>query len=272
LSSASLNGNKPITVKPFATGYIPLIEYPLNNSRLGLFEIVLPILNSINTVQSNRLDGIEQFIQSLTVLYNADIDKEEVATLRESGFIKIKNYGDQKADIKEISQQLDQQQTQTLIDYMYQTVLNIVGMPNRNGGTSTSDTGSAVELRDGWSSAETRAKQDETMFKLSEMSFLKIILRIMRDTVGTNLKLSDIDTKFTRRNYENIQSKAQVLCQMLRNEKIHPQLAFTHSGMFSDPEAAYLLSKKYYDTAKKEAAAKENIVKPKAKAETGGGE
>ena len=29
---------------------IPIIEYPLNNARLGAFEIVLPILDSINTV------------------------------------------------------------------------------------------------------------------------------------------------------------------------------------------------------------------------------
>ena len=252
--------------------FIPIIEYPLNNSRMGAFEIVLPILNAINMVQSNRLDGIEQFIQSLTVLYNADIDKDEVATLRESGFIKIKNYGDQKADIKEISQQLDQQQTQTLIDYMYQTVLNIVGMPNRNGGSSTSDTGTAVIVRDGWSAAEARAKQDETSFKRSELAFLKIVLHIMRGTTETTLKLSDIETKFTRRNYENIQSKAQVLCQMLQNEKIHPQLAFTHSGMFSDPEAAYLLSKKYYNSAKEESIKPEILTDTNVITNSGGGE
>ena len=76
---------------------------------------------------------------------------------------------------------------------------------------------------------------------------MRIVLRIIRDTVGTSLKLSDVDVKFTRRNYENIQSKAQVLVSMLNCEKVHPQLAFSHCGMFSDPESAYLLSKTYYD-------------------------
>lgn len=34
-------------------------------------------------------------------------------------------------------------------------------MPNRNGNASTSDTGSAVIMRDGWSDAEARAKDSE---------------------------------------------------------------------------------------------------------------
>ena len=246
LTGGSLSGSNPKETKR-VLGYVPIIEYPLNNSRQGAFEIVTDILDAINKVQSNRLDGIEQFVQSLIVLYNAEISDENAKSLRETGLIKLKNFGENKADIKEIAQQLDQQQTQTLIDYMYQSVLDIVGMPNRNGGSSTSDTGQAVVYRDGWSTAETRAKQDEAMFKLSEHMLLRIVLRIMRDTVGTSLKLSDVDVKFTRRNYENIQSKAQVLVSMLNCEKVHPQLAFSHCGMFSDPESAYLLSKTYYD-------------------------
>ena len=60
--------------------------------------------------------------------------------------------------------------------------------------------------------------------------------------------------KFTRRNYENIQSKAQVLDTMLSNPKIHPQLAFQHSGMFSDAESAYSMSMKYYEEQQEKAA------------------
>jgi len=119
-------------------------------------------------------------------------------------------------------------------------------MPNRNGGTSTSDTGAAVLLRDGWSLAEARAKDSEHMFKLSEKQMLKLVLRICRDLSDLKLKLSDISLKFTRRNYENIQSKSQVLDLMLNNEKIHPLLAFESSGMFVDPESAYMLSMDYY--------------------------
>ena len=88
------------------------------------------------------------------------------------------------------------------------------------------------------------------MFKKSEQQTLKLILRIIRDTRGLSdemyaLRLKDIALQFTRRNYENIQSKAQVLTQMLGQSKIHPRLAFAHCGMFTDPEDAYRVSEEY---------------------------
>lgn len=243
-------------------GSVPIIEYPINNARLGAFEVVLPILDAINAVQSNRLDGIEQFVQSLIVITNGEIPDEKAKLIHEAGLITLKSFGENKADLKIIAEQLDQTQTQTLVDYMYQTVLNIAGMPNRNGGTSTSDTGSAVVMRDGWQAAEARAKEDELMFKEAERQFLKNVLRIVRDTVGTPLALSDIEVKFTRRNYENILSKSQVLTSMLANDKIAPSLAFTHCGLFSDPEDAAQMSAAHYEKVKTEQAAQKPLNEP----------
>ena len=146
---------------------------------------------------------------------------------------------------------MNQTQTQTLVDSMYNTVLTICGMPNRNGGSSTSDTGSAVIMRDGWSAAEARAKDSELMFKQSEKDFLKLVLRICRDLSDLALKLSDLEIRFTRRNYENITEKANVLTTMLANPKIAPVLAFTHCGLFSDPQLAYRMSMDYAEEQEK---------------------
>ena len=143
--------------------------------------------------------------------------------------------------------ELNQGQTQTLKDDLYNAILTICGIPNRNGGSSTSDTGAAVLLRDGWSLAEARAKDSEHMFKKSEKKMLKLVLRICRDLGDINLRLKDIDMKFTRRNYEAIQSKSQVLVSMLQQPKIHPLLAFSHCGMFTDPDHAYAMSMKHYE-------------------------
>ena len=239
-------------------GAIPIVEYPLNNARLGAFEIVLPLLDALNEVQSNRLDGISQFIQSLIVLTNADIDDNAAKAIRDAGLIKLKSFGENKAGIDVIAEQLDQQQTQTLVDYFHQTILDICGMPNRNGGSSTSDTGAAVQMRDGHSSAESRAKADELMFKEAERRVLKIVLSIIRATVGTPLMLSEVEIRFTRRNYENLQSKAQVLVSLLGCDKIAPSLAFAHCGMFSDAEDASKMSAEHYEKVK----AEQSVQKP----------
>ena len=247
-----INEDKIVESKAHALGMIPIFEYPANNARLGAFEIVLPMLDAINNVASNRMDGIEQFIQSFVKFVNCDIDEEKFKALKDLGAIKVKSVDGSTADVSIVTQELNQMQTQTLVDYLYQTVLTICGMPNRNGGSSTSDTGAAVIMRDGWSLAESRAKDSELMFKQSEHEVLKLILRIIRDTEGLsqeiyNLRLKNISLQFTRRNYENVQSKAQVLVSMLQQNKIHPRLAFQHSGLFTDPESAYQLSKEYAD-------------------------
>lgn len=234
--------------QPHRMGLVPIIEYRANLGRLGAFELVLGLLDAINLTESNRLDGLEQFIQALMIFHNVDISQADFNDLREQGAIKIVDVSpDQKGDIKYLIANLSQGETQTLVNDMYDEVLTICGMPNRNGGTSTSDTGTAVIFRDGWSDADARAKSDEMFFKMSEKRFIKLLLNICRDTVGLQLKPSDIEIRFTRRNYENITAKAQVLDMMLNNDKIHPRLAFEHSGMFFDPDLAYKMSEEYYD-------------------------
>ena len=242
--------DKIVENKPHALGMIPIFEYPANNARLGAFEIVLPMLDAINNVASNRMDGVEQFIQAFVKFVNCDIDEEQFKALKELGAIKVKSIEGSSADVSIVTQELNQVQTQTLVDYLYQTVLTICGMPNRNGGSSTSDTGAAVIMRDGWTLAESRAKDSELMFKKAEHEVLKLILRIIRDSENLsndiyNLKLKNLNLQFTRRNYENVQSKSQVLVSMLQQNKIHPRLAFTHCGLFTDPESAYQESKEY---------------------------
>ncbi|MFV0552933.1 MAG: phage portal protein [Anaerorhabdus sp.] len=242
--------------KPHALNMIPIFEYPANNARLGAFEIVLPLLDAINNIESNRLDGMEQFIQAFIKFVNCDISPEDFKELKDMGAIKVKSTDGSHADVDVVSNELNQDQSQTLKDDCYNAILTICGIPNRNGGSSTSDTGAAVLLRDGWSLAEARAKDSEHMFKKSEKQMLRLVLRICRDLIGLNLNLRDISLKFTRRNYEAIQSKSQVLISMLQQDKIHPLLAFESSGLFIDPEGAYALSMNYYEEEQSKSTAK----------------
>lgn len=246
--------SKVVSCDTHILGEIPIIEYPLNMARIGAFELVIPLLDAINLTDSNRLDGVEQFIQALMLFHNVDISSEDFDELRERGAIKFKDIDPQlKAEINYLVSNLNQGETQTLVDHMYQTVLTICGMPNRNGGSSTSDTGSAVIMRDGWSAAEARAKDSELMFKKSERIFLKVVLNICRTLADMDLKVCNVEIRFTRRNYENILQKAQVLDLMLKNNKIHPRLAFEHCGLFVDSDLAYTLSAEYAEEQEQKA-------------------
>lgn len=240
--------SEQVKIEANPLGMIPVIEYPADTSRLGVFEIVMPLLNALDELQSNRMDDIVQTVNSILAILGGELNKEVADKLDEYKMLNLP----EGVDAKYLVANLSQGDVQTLKDDLYQSILTICGVPNRNGGTSTSDTGSAVIMRDGWQAAEARAKATELMFKRSENQFLRLVLRILRDTVGTCLRLTDIETHFTRRNYENIASKSQVLIAMLNNPKIHPELAFAYCGMFIDPESAYLQSMAYYEEQMKQ--------------------
>lgn len=263
----TIEGDVVTNEAPNPLGAVPIVEYVANSERMGVFEAVLSLFDAINEVESNRVDGIAQFVQSLMVLENVDLDAEEFSQLLELGCLEIKSTDDNKASVQLLTAELNQDQTQTLVDALYKTALSICGMPfNVGGSASTSDTGAAVTMRDGWSNSESRCKETEVYFKRSERRFLELALKVMSTADSTfALKPTNIEIKFTRRNYEAIQSKTQVLTTLLGSGKVHPRLAFEHCGMFADPEAAYDLSQSYVD---EQAAKQVEIFQQKSNAQT----
>ena len=238
---------KVVKAEPHSLGEVCIFCYQANTAMLGSFEVVLNLLDAINMVESNRLDDVEQYVNSFLALLGGTIDDETAKKLNEHKMLCLP----EGTDAKYLSGQMLQNDIQVLVDDLYDAVLKICGMPNRDGGTGTSGNGVAVYLSDGFSTAESHMQSVENEFKLAEKQFLKLTLRILRDMVGMNLKVKDIDIKFSRRNYDNIQTKSQVLVSMLNNPKIHPELAFAHCGLFIDPSSAYLQSKAWWEEQKK---------------------
>lgn len=235
---------------------IPVVEYPNNFYRLSDIEIVITVLDAINKMQSDRMNGIEQFIQSFIKFINCEISEDEFVKMRQSGALKIKTNGSNgKADAEIMSDELDQQQTQTAKDDLYENMLIVEGMPDRQEN-SGGDTGQAVVMRNGFYFSEKRAEISEPIYKKSERESIKIVLNILRIKGLTSLTLKDIEIKITRSKMDNMSVKAQVF-QMLVQSGIDPKVAIKVCNLFSDPEEVYLQSKPYLDAkyAKGESAA-----------------
>ena len=241
---------------------IPIVEYMDNKEEIGAFEEVITLLDAINQSICERQEGIEQFVQSLLLFHNVDISSDDFDTLREQGAIKYKDVSpEQKAEIGYISLELNQDSVQAHTNDLIKSVSEICGIPSMSdGSTSDSSNNGAVIMRQGWGHAEARAKNSEEEFTRSERNFLKIVLRICEYNTGAlkGLTPKDVQIRFTRRNYEDIQTKAQVLNMLLNNEKVDPKLAFEHSGVFVDPERAYLQSMEYM---KKQSIQQQRLIK-----------
>lgn len=230
-------------------GMISLIEYPCNPLRMGAFEVVLPLLDAINLTQSNRLDGVEQFIQALMVFEGVDIDREQFLELKDLGAIKLPPSMDGRSSrVYYLNEQLDQAQTQTLVDDMYQTVLEIVGMPSQgNANTSDSSNNGAVIMKQGWWHAEARAMETQGMWKSAETDFLKVILKICAESNElTGLKISDMEPVFGRQSYEALLVKTQSFSTLIAAGMPAIQ-AFTYSQLSKDPESAAIVFDDYQE-------------------------
>ena len=221
-------------------GQVSLIEYPCNPDRMGAFEVVLPLLDAINLTESNRLDGIEQFIQALMVFDGVDITREDFLELKDLGAIKLPASMNATGGKKlyYLNEQLDQSQTQTLVGDMKQIILEIVGMPAQgNAGTGDSSNNGAVIMKNGWWHAESRALQTQSMWKKAETDFLKVVLKICADTnTLTGLKISDLEPRFWRQSYEDLLVKTQSF-STLRTAGMPAIQAFKFSHLSRDPES-----------------------------------
>ena len=241
---SSFTSLKPVRVEPNPLRMNPIIEYPLNSSRIGYVDLCFSLQNAINNANSNRLDGIEQFIQQIIWFNNCTIDEEKMKQLesKNGGVIMTKDAGTNKASVQYLVQQLNQGDVQITKEDLLSALYEVCGVPNRQQTNAGGDTGQAVLLRNGWGSAETRAKSTEKMFAKSENEYLKRVLNIVRrlepESIG-DLTLGDIGVNFTRNRSDNMQVKAQSL-QMLLSAGIHPEDAYEISELFSDPNASYI--------------------------------
>ena len=229
-----------------ALGLIPIIEYRYNSVNMGAFESVVPLIDALSLVQSNRLDGVEQFIQSLAVATNCEFPDGTTANdIRQAGMIVLKSIGENRADFRILSEQLNQAETQVLIDNLYEQILRICAMPTTTkGGRSTSDTGTAVLARDGWFNADCSARNCADLFKESNRQFDRIFVEILKKRGLLDINLSDFELNIVRNETANIQSKAQAFNTMLASG-LHPELAAAKSGISNDPVADIAMSEKY---------------------------
>lgn len=239
---------------------VPIVEYVNNEARIGAFEVVISLLNNINFLESNAVDSIHDFVNGFDVFQNCDIEDGTYQKLGLGGqAVKIKTVTQgMEAKVYRIFSEINQSGVQTRIDDMTDAIFEIVGMPNRNGGSSTSDTGTAVLFRDGWSDAASRLSGFVTLFKRSEREFDKVVLNICKVQGVEVPALADFELEFPRGNLSNMQSKVQVLCEMLNNPKIHPKYAFSICGLFDDSEEAYRVSEENYKA--KQEDQEENLV------------
>jgi len=239
--------SKVTEAKLHTYGGIPIIEYPNNHERLSDIELVIDLLDAINNMQSNRMDGVEQFVQSWIKFVNCEVDTEAFEKMKQAGALVVKSINkDYKSEVDVMTQELDQTQCQISKDDLWDNALSVLAIPTKQSNTG-GDTQGAVELRNGWDFSKTRAKLKDSLVKSSEKRLAVAVLNTLRIS-GNDLKLSvrDFDVQINHSPQDNMYTKSQTLLQLLQCG-IHPLIAIKTVGLWGDAEKTFLLSKSYLD-------------------------
>lgn len=259
------NFNDEIKALPNPVGEIPIIEFSMTD-RMGVFEKALPILDALNTIGSDRVNSIVQFVQSLLWFHNCELDKENQDAIKNGDkpnpIIFTKNEDGKQANIEYISKPLNQTETQSLVDYYHSQLLQITSTPSWQEASGGSTTG-AMQLSNGWQCLELSAKVVETKYTRSARKLLKVVKKIIeadktRDYLSELKKvdMADIDIKFSRNKTYDLISKTNALVSLL-NAGVDGLTAFTIVSLFPDPQAAWFDSKEIIEAMQEKLAQKE---------------
>ena len=245
-----VQNGKLISSQIHAFGGIPIVEYPNNADRLSDIELVISMLDAINEMQSNRVDGIAQFVQSWFKFKDCDIDEEVFAKMKMNGALVVKSTnGSGNADVSLLTQELNQEGSQVAKDDIWDNALSILAIPNRESQNSGGDTSGAVQLRAGHDMARQRANLKDQYVSAADKKLNTVALNVIRQAKGVSecpITEMDYEIHIVHSPTDNLLVKSEALEILLRSG-IHPLVAVKVSGLWTDAEKVFLQSKPYLD-------------------------
>lgn len=274
------------TPKAHFLGAVPIIEYPNNEFRIGDFEVVMTILDAISQLHSDRMNSIQQIVNSVLVFIGCHMKSKEENQAKGEGnasdYDMLQQYGAMelpatggtaKPEVKYVSASVDQNEAetlaQTLIDYAYA----ISGIPDRKQKSSGAggETGDAVYLRDGFQSLELVARVKERSFKQSERQSLRMICKILKIFNGIDLKPMQVDVKFIRNRTNNLVNKSQAAVNLRQTEMFAPEDIIGLIGVTDDAKSMAKRGEEWLKQSSQQHSETKPIAQKNVEADTGNG-
>jgi SPP1 family phage portal protein len=240
---------------------IPVVEFYLND-RMGIFEKVIPLMDAMNLVDSDRINDILQHVQSLLWMHNCQVNEEGKKNLVDGdGVIMTKSTGDGKeAKITYLNQTLNESEVQKLVDHLNSQLEQITSTPSWQEASGGSTTG-AMQLSNGWQCLEISAKTVEQLFTDPEMQLIDLAIEIIKTDQRPydglkDIEIADVEIRFCRTKTYDLVSKTNSLVALL-NAGVDGLTSFNTVGLFTDPQQAWVDSKPIIDGIQKKLASKE---------------
>ena len=194
-------------------GELPMTEHALNNTRISPIEIVFDLLNAVNTILSNEVNGLEDKVNQLLVFVNCDINQDNVDTLYKDGIVCLPPAlgGSINPDVKTIANDLKFTETNVLMERVLTRTFDIVGVPLASAAVSSGNN-EAAYLGGGWTNASTIINRDILYFEQADREELRKEIKICKlnpDNPVNELNANEIDIKYNVNQSNNLLVKTQ---------------------------------------------------------------
>lgn len=206
------NGKKTGSiVNPY--GLIPVVEYRMNDERIGLYEEVAGMIEAYNHTLGEKANDVDAFAEAYLAVLGAEIDEDGLYKIRDNRVINLYGTDDAKDILVQFLQKPTADGTQEnllnrLEDLIYETSM-IANISDKTFGSDISGTALAYKL--------------QAMSNLA-LSFDRKIEKSLRKrykifcTLGTNIADRDawkgLEVKTSRNLPKNLQEEAQTAAQL----------------------------------------------------------
>ncbi len=193
-------------------GGVPIIEYYNNWDKQGDFEQVTTLIDAYNTLQSDRVNDKEQFVDSILVIKGqvlGDTPEEETKTynaIKEFGVMTIDDTG----DAKWLTRQFDENSVDILRKSIESDIHKFSGVPCLNDESFSGNT-SGVAMKYKLLAFEQMTKVKERYFTEGLRIRLSLIANALAVMGHKKPDVGDIEIRFTYNLPQNENEKAQTV-------------------------------------------------------------
>ncbi len=215
---------------PHYFGDVPIIEYYNNGDRQGDFEQVTSLIDAYNTLQSDRVNDKEQFVDAILLIKGqvlGDSSAEESETykaIKEFGVMTIDDGG----DAKWLTRQFDESSVDILRKALENDIHKFSGVPSMSD-ISFSGNASGVAMRYKLLAFEQMTKIKERYFSEGLRLRLKMISNALFTMSAIKTDTEDIEILFTHSLPENeaeLAQTANLLKDIVPGDKLMKLLPF----------------------------------------------
>ncbi len=144
-------GSKKLEPQDNPYGYIPCVEYRLNDERIGIYEEVTGLVETYNHTIGEKANDVDAFAEAYLAVLGAELDEEGVYKIRDNRIINMYGTNDAKDILVQFLQKPTADGTQenllNRLEKLIYQISMVANISDENYGTATAGIALAYKLQ-----------------------------------------------------------------------------------------------------------------------------